>query len=542
MLRNGFLAWALVTGSVMAAPVDSGNQTGPTMTVQTRSLSYLLTRLKSTVTTVLGEQAAASLRQGLEQSVQPYLKAINLDKPLGLYATIKDNWFATELVLLIPVRQPDGFVRFLKDQGLEVQQTNDTPTYAVTLPGLPLPVYLRFHKSYAYLSPGSTKPIDAENRLSPASVIDASTKEALVFRFRLDRLSNGLKQNILASWQQLERVISNPDEQGGMVALGAAELALLSGGKELISRWLPLLLNQGRLLEFRFDLTPKTGEFITDFALEALPDTELKAMIGDYRTRPNHFRGLAQPDSVASFLFRMPLFAPELRNGIISRIKESQQQGLSQLPKSEHAILKAVCAAVIRTVDSGSMDGLMELRGPDQDGHYRVFGAQRVVDTAALVAAARAFVAKLPEAVRKQFAFDVAKVENTPLHRVTLRDNLGKVERMLFGIEHPTYDILAVQDAFFVTFGKPRPAELKAALALKSVAVENPPVLCLEVSLPKLIEGLNDPELAMFKDIAARLGRVTVVEMSVRGGDRLQIRTRGLFWVSVVMFGFTVAG
>jgi hypothetical protein len=185
----------------------------------------------------------------------------------------------------------------------------------------------------------------------------------------------------------------------------------------------------------------------------------------------------------------------------------------------EGPVWQKVFDAVSPTLKAAELDLAAALTGPDAKGNHTLLVAARVKEGKGIEKLAKEFAPHGAQAA--DFDFDVEKVGNFTLHKVTLKEVPPEFEKV-FGTKTVW---LATSDDLIAASVEPDGTALKAGLKAQAVPV---PVLNVELSAAKLIpvfaQHLKPDEVkALVKDTFGDVdpaGRDTLT-VTVTGGEKL---------------------
>jgi hypothetical protein len=139
----------------------------------------------------------------------------------------------------------------------------------------------------------------------------------------------GLGSGWVGYTRNIEQKIEELQKHGPADDVPSAELVRVTTAVRTmrwLSRWIKLLINDGKQLAFRLDLDPKTGVVGSEMSLEPRSGSALAKSIGSLRPTKNDFAGIIGADSAAHVLIRAPLF--------IGDFQETLQKALHFRPKT----------------------------------------------------------------------------------------------------------------------------------------------------------------------------------------------------------------
>jgi len=521
------IALLLVPDSFSApAPTDSKKRVEPTVTLQIKSVDELLGTLKATVKTFVPEKLAKNFEQEVLAPLDPAkLKGVALNRPFGLYAVLGDglpqqNFSKSFLVALIPIQEQKAFLELLDQSGLHVEKNGDL--YSIPVPNAPVKVTLRFLKGHAYVIV-ATDEIDPKTLLEPKELFDDTEKAAFALRVRADRLPNDLRK---AASEFLSRMAAMATT--GIIGLGGQEMSILA----LLPMMLLAVDEDAKEVIYRLDLDAKTGVFSNEVTVEPKKGSGLARSISGMRPTRNEFAGIVGDDSVAHLLVQTPLFAADIKSFLgkgVNRLAKLADDNISKLgaPKEAEDAVKEAFKTLKRTMDEGTLDLAVSLRGPDKNGQFTAVGALSLKEPAELEKSLKAVLAVLPKEVAGLVKLDSFKVNGVSVHEIAVGDMLPPEPEKAFG-KSSIYVALA-PNAGFIAFGAQGKSIISDLLS-KKLASKPAPLVQSEISSKRLIplfKSLGAPTDGDAIAVLENLGkteRQPLLAVKVQGGERLVLR------------------
>ncbi|MBO0698830.1 MAG: hypothetical protein J2P46_10580 [Zavarzinella sp.] len=528
-------ALLVVAAPSSAAPRPGEKSEGPAIIGQAKSFNELLDMTKSMVRNVGGEQLYKMFEKEALPNIDPAkLPGIDPKRPFGLYGILDSDVTKWRGVLLIPVTTERDFIDMLDHFEIKANKGKEPGTYDIVVPPqVPFPVALRIHKQYAYVALGGFDVLDTKVILDPKDVISDKEKAALYLSIRPDRMTPETRKFLLAAFSEqtdnLKEMIAEPELKD------AFHLT-----QRLATRWLKLVLEEGRDVALRLDADTKTGEVFADLTVEGMPRSSLASAIAARKPTTNAFASLAGDDYAHRVYVSAPLFADEAQQAAAKLVEHWQKVSARELagaPPEAIALVEAALKSLKATVESGEMDLAAAIRGPNKDGFYTAVGAVHCKGGAQLEKAIREAVKILPEREKGFFKFDAGKVGDLAVHEIDLSTEAGDPAKKVFGDGQKAYFAFG-KNALYATYGpdgmkllkeaiaaKPGPAPVfdsssngkKAAELMKRIMPENPNGPRIGVSW---VESLT-----------------TGMRVTVEGGDRLKVRLSYNVGMFMMFFG-----
>jgi hypothetical protein len=530
MTRRTFSLPAILGLLLGAAPARGEEPVDPVLVVQVKPLAEVLTTAKEVArnlaTPQLGNRAGPETARLAEQEVVSFLgkdwrKSIDASKPVVLYAVPAADVAQSTVVLLLPVKSEEGFLGLLAGRGIRPEQSDDGGR-RFRPPGFPLPVHFRFVGGYVCASLNRAAPLAAGRLLSPRQLFDARERAAVAVRLHVDRVPKEVKTLVLSHLRQ-------GIEEGTRADVTRGPEVVKKNVKQLgadVLAWARMGVLDGKELTLRFNLDADTCVASGALGLTALPRSRLAETVAGLRPTPSVAAGLLSGRSMASVQVKTWL-PVQVGNVFISGIHAGTQEAAGMFPdaQSRRAFVRLV--EVLRpTVEAGTLDAAVSLRGPTKEERYAVVAGLRLKDSAAVQQALRDFHKALPEnAPGRQLRLDAATVGTVKVHRLPLGAALPAAVQGLFG---PGDLWLAFrEDAIFLAFGDGAKDQLREALTSRPKPL--PPVAIHAEADSKqtadVVARLDERNAARIKEYFALAGdRLEVLHLSLSGGEGLQVR------------------
>jgi hypothetical protein len=520
-----------ILGLMVGVPLARGEEpVDPVLVAQVKPLADLLTTAKEVArkfaTPQLGDRASPETARRIEQAVASVLgkdwrKAIDERKPAVVYAVPAADLSHSAVVLLLPVKSAEEFLRLLAGLGIQPER-NDDGSHRFTPPGLPLPVYFRFADGYACASLNSARPLAAGRLLSARRLFDARESSAAVVRLHVDRVPKEVKGLVLSHLQKGIEEGTRADVTGGpevvkqnVKQLGADALALARMG-----------VLDGKELIVRLDLDARTGVVSSVLRLTALPRSRFAEAIAGLRPTPSVAAGLLSGQSVA--WVRVKTWLPtQVGHVLMAGVRAGTGEAAGMFPDAQsRRAFERLVEALRPTVEANSLDAAVSLRGPTKQQRYAVVAGLRLKDSAAVQRALRDFHKALPEnAPGRQLQLDADTIGTVKVHRLALGAALPAPAKAVFGAD----DVWLAfrEDALLLALGAGAKGQLREALASRQQPL--PPVAVEAQADSKqaagLVARLDERNAAKIHEYFALAGdRLEVLHLSLSGGESLRVR------------------
>jgi hypothetical protein len=447
------------------------------------------------------------------------LEGFDLTRPFGVYATLTADVADSPVVILVPVADRDKFLNLLKERAQLDPKRNDDGTYKLPLPedaANPFidSVYLRFANDYLYIG-RTPKDLDPKGLIAPKDFFAPADPAVASLLVRVDTIPADMRAFLIG---QLELAFA---EQRKMNAANEdpAEKAALDFVGDVGIGTIKTLLEDAKDVGVRVLIDEKAEELSAELTLTAKPGTTLAknlASLGGQTSLPAGIVGGKGAAARGSVKAALPADARARLGKLIDAVG---QEAVKKGDGVEAVVIQKIVDTLSPTLKAAELDLAASLSAPDAKGRHTLLVAAAVKEGAGIEKLAKEFA---PFAGKEaEFAFDVEKVGDFTLHKVTLKDVPPEFEKV-FGTKTVW---LATSDKLIAASIEPDGTALKAGLKAQAVAV---PVLGVELSAAKLVP-LFDPDLkpdelkALLKDTfgdGEPAGKDTVT-ITVTGGEKL---------------------
>ena len=515
----------LVAASALhAAPRPDERTAGPAVVGQAKSLHDLLEMVKATVKNLGGDK----LYKEFEKNALPELDfnkipGIDPKRPFGMYATVDAEFSKSQAVFLIPVPGDKEFANMLDNQKIPYTPGKEPGTYDITVPpDFPLPVSVRIHKNYAYVSLGGFDALDPKVILDPKDVIREKETAAVYLSIRPERIPVEARKFLLTTLNEqadhLKEEIPEPELKE------AFEQA-----RRLVSRWLKMLADEGKEIALRLDADTKTGEVFAEITVDGIARSPLAEAFAKRGPTKNAFASIVGDDAAHRLLISGPLLSEEAKEAWTKLVEFGQREAAPNLagaPPEMIALAEAGFKSLKATIASGEMDLAAAIRGPNKEGFYTAVGAVHCQEAANLEKAARAAVKLIPEPEKGFFKLDAGKIGDVAVHEIDLTSVAQGPAKKIFGNGQKAY-IAFGKSSICAAYGPDGMRFLKEALEAKPAPApvfdsSSDPKRAKELIKLLMPEGNpNGPNPFISGTWATGMAGMRV---TVDGGDRLKIR------------------
>jgi hypothetical protein len=524
-MRMRFWALAVALFAAAAAPQRAAAQpdAGPTVEVRLRSVNDLLDRFEYVGGLAGKDEEAKQVRDFVRVLTDDKtgIEGVDPKRPFGAYATLTKDVVDSPFVVMVPVADKDRFITMLKDRlGVEPQKA-DGGALKVNLPLLNEPVFLQFANDYLYASPRA-KAVEAGALVSPKTFFVKDDGAVLSAVLRIDRIPDDLKTLVLG---QVELRL-NQDLKKGPDGGDPVEKKLKALVFDTITGGVKTLASDAKELSAKVFIDPKTDELSAEVVLTAKTGSKLAKTFAGLAGQTSLPAGIvAAEKSVARFGVKAGL-PEDVRKQFAATVDDAVAAMTKQAKPEERTMVGRVLTTLAPTIKAGELDAAATLTGPDAKGRYSLLVASAVKDGARIEELAKE-VSKFAPADQVEFTFDVAKGGRFTLHKVEIKADDEKFEK-LFGTK--TVWLATSDDCFAVAVGPDGRAALMKALEAKPVKAG---LFVAEVALAKLMP-LAHPDLkpdelrALVKDAFGGDDAVgkDVIAVTIEGGDRLALRLK----------------
>jgi hypothetical protein len=461
----------------------------------------------------------ADAEQFIDNAIKNQLGPKGLDgldrkRPLGLYATIEPNVFASPVAVLVPVTSEKAFLDLLEHVHLKAEK-GEGDLYRFQPPGSPLPAFIRFADQYAYIYATAAAAANKDKIPAPAKLFPAADKTLLTAVFRIDRVPELLKQQALSALQKGAGGDIGKQRPGE----SETEFAFRKAGVQHFIRQAKNFIQGGREIALRVD--DQLGLAVT---LTARPDTPLARDLADLGHAESRFAGLHGRDAALSLATTCHL--PEDVSRALGQLMEEgfRKEGEKQTDPAQRDVIMAIGKALAPTFKAGHLDMGVVMHKAAGSDHTTLVGGIAIKDGEALDQVLRDGVGKLPEDRRGKIHLDARSAGSVKIHRLdeelfnSKDEKENEQRRKLFG-KGPAY-VAVAPDAVFFSMGPHGLDELTSALALKPGAC---PPFRLAISLPEFARMVA-AEDQHYRDMTKNLGSVGV---TIEGGKALRMRIDG---------------
>ncbi len=526
-MRHGLLAAALLLAGL--APAARAADLPPVV-LQIAPPGKLLDDARTVARTVGGEDAVKKLNDSLKEKLgDKGLSGLDLQKPVVFGIYFRPNAEKGKESFgygAAAVTDEKDFLALLGKAGDVAPVDGKKGLYRITDKGKPddaKPGYLRLVDGVAYVSIEMTADeFDPAKFPAYEKLVVAGEAAPLSARVYVERFPAELQQQFAAGLggflEGLDNAPVPPDAEKGV-----KEFTLQA--KELMKRY-TVQLKESNEAVVRVLLDPATAETSLELGLVGKPGSSLAKDIAARKPTTNKFAGVVGTGTVVGFKTRLPLFTPELREGVAAAFGAGLKQGLGTAPPPAKALLTELSDGLVRTIKGGEFDLVGAINGPDKDDHFTAVTAVAFDDTKKLEAEFRKlYTQEAPPQAKELVTLDADKANGVAIHTAKVGGFTPPDVQKLFGGDAVLAFAFA-PNGLLVAFGPDPVPALKAALAAKPEAARVLDVVVNPARLAKLAAATGG-EAAGAK-AAEMLGTAdkpsSAFFLAVDGGAELKVR------------------
>ncbi len=526
MIRKLLLGVACLGFFALPQNLQAADDTGgadPSILVRVQSINDLIKSLKYLASFNEDDEQikqAISLIKDLIDDKKG-LEGVDVTKPIGLYANLKEEVTSSPVVLLIPIADKDTFLGLLKERlKLTVKEGKDG-VYETQPEGFPMTVFFRFANGYVY---GTLSDSDNIKKLPlPEKVLAGKAEELISVTLRVDRLPPQMKKAALGA---VEGALAEAKKQQIPMATKSIEdFRDLSVDK--ISETLKSLLEDSEGVSLKIGIDPKKEEFAIELDMTAKKGSELAKDYARIQSTKSPVAGVLAGLGTPAGMFHMNVGLPEsLRKKLGPVVDDAWAEGKKQIPGEIQELAEPLIKSLLPTIKQAELDLGFAMVGPSKDGKYAIVSALKIAEGKKIEAAIRDAGKKLPPEVTDILKIDAEKLKDgTFLHLVK---NPNPDDEKLVKVFGKSDGYLAFRDdVLLIAFGADAKETLIKALATKPASGG---VLTFDISLGRIVPLVGDTaeEAAKAKEIATKIfgkdPKADHIRMSIEGGSSFKVR------------------
>lgn len=521
-----------------AAPLPKDPPKGmPQLVVQIKSIDEILGDTKH-VLGKLPQDANVPSYDMVEQAGNMFLpgwrEAIDAGKPLGGYVAVQNDVESSKPVLMVPVKEKDAFLEFMKFYFNDLAETEDAGIHSGTTKFIfsTVKIHFRLANDYAYITFQGPAPLQDATKLAKPGDLFLKDETALVaLRLYLDGVPGETKKIVREFFDKI-------GDGGG---LGWMELLLMGlvGATDPIDfgKRMRQFVDEAKWASLRLDFDRKTDQMSLQFNVVPRADTPLGKEVAAFKPLQSQMAGLLDGDTAAGMLLAHGNFGGlKLEEQIVDRLL-SDALNMADLDGDESR-RKLLTRALVNSLKVNEADVAVALKCDAGKETYTAVVAAKLNQPKLLSLAMIAYVAKLPKEKRDQFTLNAEKLEDgTQVHRLTL-PNLNEPANKVFG-KHELF-FYEKNDRFYAALGGEAIKRLNESTKLKP---REGPQLLVQVDPSRLIPLIKATDN---DDIARAWGKAfpksrsfRPIEGRVTGGTTLRVSYSADFvdWMRLVFMG-----
>lgn len=529
MVRR-FAAGALLLAAALATPSGARAQDKPASAlplnvVQVQPVGKLIADIKAVTGVFGGNDAVKKFEDGLNDKLgEKGFAGLDIGRPVVGFQVLKGDLSEQSWVGLVPVTGEKEFLDFLKRLDVEVlPNAKDKTLYEVTVPEQAnlgdKEVLFRVVGTTAYFGFNvDAADLDPKKLPTAADVTIPNESAWMVNRTYLSRAPKDIKK-------QLTAAIDKSMEQFKGLPLPAEFKDRFEAAMKVTVKYTMLQYEQGDVTTTRMNLDPKTLQFTTEYSLTPKAGTTLAADLAARKPTTNLFGGLVTKDTTIGFATKVPLFLPELRDGVADLVALGQEQAGAQIPDEFKPAADAALAGVTRTAKGGNFDIAAALTGPDADGKFGLSVGIAFDDPSKLEAELKKLHAAADDNTKNLVKLDFAKVNGVSVHKANVGAFFPPELQAVVGDE-ATVAIAFAPKGILVTVGKDSVGQMKAAFAATSTA-KVADVLDIRLNpkrMRQLADARGDVNMKKLFPATAPDELRSIAKISVTGGKELTAR------------------
>jgi hypothetical protein len=442
----------------------------PVLVVRTKSVNGLLDDLR--YLSQLGGGGNAFERV---DEILTSLNAMDLNRPLGIYACLSEDIVSSSVALLLPVADEKAFLAMLSRYEFQAKpEPDDIYTVTTTNTSVTVPLYLRFANGYAYVTVQNRSNLAPERLVDPVETLSSVPPTTLAAAVRLDRIPEQLKKHLL---DMPELRLADGNAAGGAGALQGFNREWA----RTVSQMASSLLDGGATIEMSVDIDRKSSALVGEFKLAGNRGSPLAAAIAAVAHAKSLFAEWSSKNAAARLLVHL-----SLPDAILQSLAPAIDEGLGQFLAAEKDPARRertdkLLKTIGLTLKAGELDSGLVVHGPDKDNHYTVLGGLKLVQGDAVEAAAVNLVEHLPAEIRGKIKLNADSAAGMKIHALEDSANLNEASKQIFG--GSTVYFAFGPDRILVSLGSDALATIKKGLKADP---EVGPIFELSASMSRL--------------------------------------------------------
>ncbi len=536
----------LFAATITAAPVPVPNAKfePPTITIQAQNGQKLLDDFRKYLTLNGGTpEMLTKVDDMIKQLLgEKGFAGLDLKKPIAAYAYLREKVETSSFVLVVPITDEKSATDLLQRMHLTATESKFKGVYELAGNAVEgMNTHLRFFDNHAYVSVnGGTESLSDVDKLVPISSLMDEKEIAVVSATLIGkRVPKELLDMALPLFDEANAGVDRMQAR----AQPGLPKSLPQVLKEMVGwgrRSYELMVADGESIKVRALFDSKMGDLDFETTLTPKPKSALLADLMAMKPTQGRFQQLVTKDAVGGGWIVLPGPIPK---GVLISFANFAADGLPLLgkemglPTEFGPVFDALATSAQKALKAGELDIGAALFGPAKGGHYTFISAVAIDDPAALADVGLAVVKDLPKEFAGAIKLNAYKIGDVAVHTVELEKLLPLTWLKIFG-EKPKLNIALANKGVFAAVGPNAEAEIKRALALKSVETRSLDFLA-NVSKGKELIAAADGNMQLFDNtpIADRL--LPFYSFDVRGGQNLKMRTGSGQLAMALMMGLS---
>jgi hypothetical protein len=497
-------------------PLPAIAQDKPTIVVRVASIDSLTAKGEYLATLVDEANNFQLFVDFIKSFTKGAVDGLDPKKPFGLYGKLGPNGVDSEMVVLVPIKDEDALLAFLKKNKINVEK-QEGGLFKVDVPASPFPGYFRFANGYGYFTIREEKSIDPQTLPKPETILPADQIGLLTMVLDLEQVPPGMKKLALQALEDRQRTQKDNLPAAGSDAEKEIRLAALDQAFDTLKS----IVSDGGPVALHLDANETKKTLHLSLGLAARPGTPLAKNLAALGTGPS-VASSALPASIISASLNVAI--PEkLRDLLVTAADKGIKTSFERIdnPRLKAAFL-GYYDALRPTLKAGDVDVGFALLG-EAGGKYALMSAMKVVKGADVEKSLKNLADIIPEADRRKIdlKLDIDKVGGVNIHSATT-DSLDANGKRLFG--SGTFYSAFRDDAVLFTLGEGSLGTLKKAIASEP----RPGSLArLEVHVAKVLGLLPEEQAKMFEPAFKKVFGANPdrdrIALSLQGGKELKL-------------------
>lgn len=512
------ITFALVmAGAVQAQPAKV---TVPTIELRVRSVDDLMSKFDFIGGMIGKEDLVKPVKDIVNNmsSEKTGLQGVDRKRPFGLYANLSADVINSPVILMIPIADQEQFLKMLKDRAEIVPEKAENGTLKAFVPIIN-ELYLRFTDDYLYIG-RTAKDLDTKALISPKTFFAKDDKSIGSLIVRFDLIPDDVKKFVMGQFELTvaeQRKLNSKKED-------PIETAFLNWVADGLTGGLKTFFEDAKELNARVFIDEKSDELSAEVTLTAKQGSTMAKTVMSFAGKPSLPAGIALAKDPVIHATAQGGLTPELKAHFAKVIDEVSKQVIEKIDANAKAVVRQALETLAPTLKAAEVDAAVSLNGPDAKGKYTLVLAGAVKQGKQIEKLLKELA--LSAGGVADFDFDVEKIGDFTLHKITLADGPAELQ-MMFGTR--TF-WLAISDSHVALSIEPDGTAIRAGLKSKAVVS---PILSLNVSVAKLLpiiaKDLKPDEVkAALHDAfgdGSSAGKDTV-SITLTSGDQLTLKVK----------------